>query len=114
MNNEEKILEAVAQIQSTLNQHTKMFEQMDARLTKVEDDTHFTRILIEQDIDKKISLLAEGHELLVEKLDALEDVKGLAEETKAKVDVIYDVVSQHSVDIKEIKNSAVLPFPRKK
>lgn len=128
MTNEEKILEV-------LDQHGKMFAAMqsqlsqlqsdmgdvkshltgvEGRLTKVEDDTHFTRVYIEQKIEKDIGLLAEGQTLLAEKVEDLLAGKELAEETKAKVDVVYDVVSQHSVDIKAIKNSSVVPFPGKK
>lgn len=112
MNNEEKILEILSQMQATLDQHTEMFQKMDARMDRTETDlaqvkdlARGNRILIEQDIDKKLSLLAEGHELLVEKLDALAP-KSRVETLEEQVDLLKQVVRMLSHDVAELKKGA--------
>ena len=126
MNNDEKILQVLAQMQTnmtqmqtdiaqmqtnmtqmqtTLDQHTELFHKMDARITKVEDETRATRILIEQDIDKKLSLLAEGHGLLVEKLDSMAP-KSRVDALEEQVDLLKHAVRMLSQDVAELKKGA--------
>lgn len=73
--------------------------------SKIQEDVTSINLTLELDVDKRFKAIAEGQEAIEKRLDALDDVKELAEETKEKVDVIHSVVAQHSQDIKELKKA---------
>ena len=75
------------------------------RMDTLETDVSGIKVRMDVDIQKQINLLAESSSRIVERLDALEEVKELAEETRDKVDVIYTVVKQHSGEIAELKRA---------
>ena len=75
------------------------------RMDTLETDVSGIKVRLDVDIQKQINLLSESNSRIVERLDALEEVKELAEETRDKVDVIYTVVKQHSGEIAELKRA---------
>lgn len=93
MNNEEKILEILTQMQAAQT-------QTNDRLAKLEADVSGIKVRLDVDIQNQIDRLVDGQDMLYRKVT---HVEGLAEETKEKVDVIHAVVAQHSRDIIELK-----------
>ena len=61
------------------------------------------KVLLDTEVTSKLNLLAEGQDILKERLDTLDEVKELVEDTKSTVDVMYSVVSKHSIDIAKLK-----------
>lgn len=98
MNNEEKIL-------AILEQHSKMFERMQESQKQIQDDIAAIKTRLDYDVDRRFDAINESLDVIEKRLDTLDDVKELAEETKEKVDVIHSVVAQHSQDIKELKKA---------
>lgn len=96
MTNDEKILELLMKMQGQM-------DAMQSKMDTVATDISGIKTRLDLDVDKKLQLLAEGQEILKERLDVLDEVKELAEDTKATVDVMYAVVSKHSLDISKIK-----------
>ena len=98
MNNEEKILEMLTQMQEAQ-------KQMQGDLTEVKADLIHIKARLDLDVDKRLDALAEGQSAIVEKLSVLDEVKELAEDTRDKVDVIHAVVAQLSKSITELKKA---------
>lgn len=98
MNNEEKIL-------AILEQHSKMFERVQESQKQIQDDIAAIKARLDYDVDRRFDAINESLDVIEKRLDTLDDVKELAEETKEKVDVIHSVVAQHSQDIKELKKA---------
>ena len=71
----------------------------------LKQDVSAIKIRLDMDVQKQLNLLSEGHSRLVERLDVLEEVKELAEDTRDKVDIIYTVVKQHSGEISRMKRA---------
>lgn len=65
MTNEEKMLDILAGMQSSM---LEMRETMDARFERVENAVLKTNIKIEADLEVKIDALAEGHAAILEQL----------------------------------------------
>ena len=105
MNNEEKIL-------AILESHSKMFEQMNARMGQMQADmgqmqadmgqmqTTLTRVAVTQEnvVIPQIKLLAEGHDLLLQKLARKERVEALEDD----VALLKTVVKAMSERIAEL------------
>ena len=102
MNNEEKIL-------AVLEQMNGRMDQIQGDLTSVKDDLAHVKARLDYDVDKRLDALAEGQSVIEKRLDTLDgtmgEVKKLAEETSDKVDVIHAVVTQHSKAITELKKA---------
>ena len=97
-------------IHTRLNKIDTRLNKIDMRLDKIEQDvtevkqrTTKIEVTLENQTNKSIQLLAEGHANVVEKLTKLDDISKMAEDTKMKVDVMYTVVKKHNVDINELK-----------
>ncbi len=119
MNHEEKILGMLEKLTEKVDSMDQRMDRMEGRMDRMEADisgikvrmdtleTDVSGIKVRMDVDiqKQINLLAESSSRIVERLDALEEVKELAEETRDKVDVIYTVVKQHSGEIAELKRA---------
>ena len=112
MNNEEKILgmlekltEKVEGIEGRMDRMEGRMDRMEGRMDRMETDISGIKVRLDVDIQKQINLLSESNSRIIERLDALEEVKELAEETRDKVDVIYTVVKQHSGEIAELKRA---------
>ena len=119
MNHEEKILgllEKLTEKVDSMDQRMDRMEgrmdrmeghmdQMEGRMDRMETDISGIKVRLDVDVQKQINLLCEANSRIVERLDALEEVRELAEETRDKVDVIYTVVKQHSGEIAELKRA---------
>jgi len=109
MNNEEKILEILTQMQDRMDRMEAGQAQMRAeqahtndRLARMEADISGIKVRLDVDIQKQIDQLVDGQDLLYQKLTRVE---GVTDETKEKVDVIYATVTQHSKEIIELKQA---------
>ena len=91
MNNEEKILAILTQMQE---------EQKQMR-----DDITAIKVRLDYDVDVRFKSIHEGFDVVLKKLDTLDEVKVLAEETRDRVDVIHAIVSEHSANIRELKQA---------
>ena len=101
MNTEEKIL-------AVLEQHSKMFEQMNTRMDQMQTDmgqmqATLTRVAVTQEnvVLPQIKLLAEGHELLLQKLARKERVEALEDD----VALLKSVVKTMSERIAELEKA---------
>lgn len=100
MNNEEKIL-------AILEKHSEMFEQLTSRMDQLQEDQRqmrsdmsqmqatITRVAVTQEnvVVPQIKLLAEGHDLLLQKLARKERVEAL-EDDVALLKTVIKAMSQ--------------------
>lgn len=93
------------QMESRMDRMEGCMDQMEGRMDRMETDISGIKVRLDVDVQKQINLLSEANSRIVERLDALEEVRELAEETRDKVDVIYAVVKMHSGDIAELKKA---------
>ena len=100
MNNEEKIL-------AILESHSKMFEQMNARMGQMQADmgqmqTTLTRVAVTQEnvVIPQIKLLAEGHDLLLQKLARKERVEAL-EDYVALLKTVVKPMSERIAELEQ-------------
>lgn len=100
MNNEEKIL-------AILESHSKMFEQMNARMGQMQADmgqmqTTLTRVAVTQEnvVIPQIKLLAEGHDLLLQKLARKERVEAL-EDDVALLKTVVKAMSERIAELEQ-------------
>ena len=105
MNNEEKILGMLEKLTEKVESMDQRMDRMEGRMDRMETDISGIKVRLDVDVQKQINLLSEANSRIVERLDALEEVRELAEETRDKVDVIYTVVKMHSGDIAELKKA---------
>ena len=105
MNNEEKILGMLEKLTEKVEGIEGRMDRMEGRMDRMETDISGIKVRLDVDIQKQINLLSESNSRIIERLDALEEVKELAEETRDKVDVIYTVVKRHSGEIAELKRA---------
>lgn len=101
MNNEEKIL-------AILEAHSKMFEKMQEDISGMKGDiselcTTVTRVAVTQEnvVIPQIKLLAEGHDLLLQKLARKERVEALEDD----VALLKTVVKTMSERITELEKA---------
>lgn len=95
----------MGQMESRMDRMEGRMDQMEGRMDRMETDISGIKVRLDVDVQKQINLLSEANSRIVERLDALEEVRELAEETRDKVDVIYAVVKMHSGDIAELKKA---------
>jgi len=102
-NNE--LLQAIGQMISESNRKMTedMLSIMDDKLKPINDRLTKIEIALENDISKKLDVLFDGHQLDSEKLSKIDPIEETIEETKSNVDVIFEVVQEHSREIKELK-----------
>lgn len=95
----------MGQMEGRMDRMEGRVDQMEGRMDRMETDISGIKVRLDVDVQKQINLLSEANSRIVERLDALEEVRELAEETRDKVDVIYAVVKMHSGDIAELKKA---------
>lgn len=95
----------MGQMEGRMDRMEGRMDQMEGRMDRMETDISGIKVRLDVDVQKQINLLSEANSRIVERLDALEEVRELAEETRDKVDVIYAVVKMHSGDIAELKKA---------
>lgn len=122
MNNEEKILEMLEKLNGkadgltgTVEKHSEMFQQIFSRMDQMQEDqkqiradmsqiqTTLTRVAVTQEnvVIPQIKLLAEGHELLLQKLARKERVEALEDD----VALLKTVVKTMSERITELEKA---------
>lgn len=92
MNNEEKILELLAELKTSVD---KRFDTLEGRLEELDQRSVRTQVLLETDYHDKLQLLYDGHAAIMEKLDELTP-KGRVETLEEEVDFLRSVVKSMS------------------
>ena len=89
MSNEEKILELLTQMQTDISTLKSGQQEIRTditgikdRLDRVEDRAQRTAVLLETEVDRKLDLLYDGHDAIMERLDKLAS-RGRVEELEA-------------------------------
>lgn len=80
-------------------------DRVEKRLDNLEEYSRQTRVLLE-DTNQKVRLLAEGQQLLFEKVQRLDKIEETLCNVKSDTEVLKDVVSWHSKDISRLKKQA--------
>lgn len=70
-------------------------------LAAVKDDVNGIKVILEVDIRRDINLLAEGHEMILERLPDPMEVEAL----DARLFAVETVVKKHSRDIQDLKKA---------
>lgn len=101
-----KIDERFEKIDERFGKIDERFEKMEAKIEASKSETLVAvKAMLENGVEKQIKLLAEGHELILEKLqksmELQEEIKGL----KGRVSTLEHVTAQHSEDIRELKRA---------
>ena len=96
MNNEEKILNLLTQMNIRM-------DEMTGRMDQMQDDITSIKLRLELDVEKRFNAVNDSIDAISKKLDTLDEVKELAEGTADKVDAICAAVTQHSAAITELK-----------
>lgn len=115
MNNEEKILELLAELKTsvdkrldTIEKHLDEIDQRSIRtetlLAEVDQRSIRTQVLLETDYHDKLQLLYDGHTAIMEKLDSLTP-KTRVEALEDTVDMLKDVIRLMRQDIAELKKA---------
>ncbi len=118
MNNEDKILGLLAEMKADMvemkadmvEMKADMVEmkadmvEMKAKLEEVDQRSIRTQVLLETEIQDKIQLLFDGHELIKEKLDELAP-KSRVDDLEDDVAMLKDVVKLMRLEIAELKKA---------
>lgn len=129
MNNEEKILELLAELKTsvdkrldTIEKHLDEIDQRSIRtetllaevdqrsartetlLAEIDQRSIRTQVLLETDYHDKLQLLYDGHTAIMEKLDSLTP-KTRVEALEDTVDMLKDVIRLMRQDIAELKKA---------
>ena len=98
---DKEMLEAMAQLLQPINER---LDKMDGRLDQIEEDTRHTRVLLEA-TNKNVSLLCEAQQETYAKLRQLDRMEITLNNVKSDTEVLKDVVSWHSQDIKSLRQA---------
>lgn len=94
MNNEEKILAILEKHGEILEKHGKLLEKLDTDVSGI-------KVRLDVEIEKKLDLLAEGHETLLETLSPKSRVDALEDE----MIFMKSVVKALSQEVAELKKA---------
>ena len=75
---------------------------LEAKVDRLDEKVTRIDVTMENEIGPNIKLLAEGQEVINQKLDRLDDVPERLENLEIKVDAISPVVRNHSISLKRI------------
>ncbi len=102
---EEKDLQAIAQL---LNQNLKPIQEESSgikeRLDRVEDRAQRNAVLLECEVDRKLSLLYEGHDAIMERLDKLAS-RSRVEELEGDVILLKDALKLMRLELEALKKA---------
>lgn len=104
MNNEEKIVEMLKQMQSDMAGVKADMEGMKERIVQIGERSQRTAVLLEADVAPKLQLLYEGHESIMEYLDKLA-TKSRVEVLENDVALLKDAVKLMRQEIAELKKA---------
>ena len=115
MSNEEKILSMLVELKESTDKRfesmDKRFEAIDKRLDTMEERmdrlderSQRTAVLLETEVDRKLNLLYEGHETIMECLDKLAP-KDRVDELESDVIVLKTAVKMLTQEIAELKKA---------
>ena len=110
MNNEEKILEMLEKMDQRMDRMDHRIEKMDQRmgqmqeqLDRVDERSQRTAVLLETEVTQKLSLLYEGHETIMERLDKLatKDRVGKLEDEIIVLKTAFKVMNQRISELEK-------------
>ena len=118
MNNEEKILTMLEKLNGTVEKQGEMLEcinqrmdqmdsrmdQLGSRMDQLDERSQRTAVLLETEITRKLDLLYEGHDAIMESLDRLAS-KSRVEELEDDVALLKDAVKLMRQEIAELKKA---------
>lgn len=88
-----------------INVMKEMFSEMDKRFTGLENEIKAINMKIENETNKNIQILVDGHLQNTEKLQKLDTMAEDIEVLKFDVDVIKAVVTTHSSKLQAMKKA---------
>lgn len=108
MSNEDKILELLTQMSGDISSLRQQMGQMDQRISdrldRVEDRAQRTAVLLETEVDRKLDLLYEGHDAIMERLDKLAS-KSRVEDLENDVVLLKDAIKLMRLEIEKLKKA---------
>ena len=111
MSNEEKMLDLLTQMQTDISSLKSGQEEMRTdiagikdRLDRVEDRAQQTAVLLKTEVDRKLNLLYEGHDAIMERLDKLA-ARSELELLRSDMDLMKMAMRSMSQDIAELKKA---------
>ena len=111
MSNEEKMLDLLTRMQTDISSLKSGQEEMRTdiagikdRLDRVEDRAQKTAVLLETEVDRKLNLLYEGHDAIMERLDKLA-ARSELELLRSDMDLMKMAMRSMSQDIAELKKA---------
>ena len=111
MSNEEKMLDLLTQMQTDISSLKSGQEEMRTdiagikdRLDRVEDRAQQTAVLLETEVDRKLNLLYEGHDAIMERLDKLA-ARSELELLRSDMDLMKMAMRSMSQEIAELKKA---------
>lgn len=111
MSNEEKILELLTQMQTDISTLKSGQQEIRTditgikdRLDRVEDRAQRTAVLLETEVDRKLDLLYDGHDAIMERLDNLAS-RGRVEELENDVVLLKAAIKLMRLEIEKLKKA---------
>ena len=111
MSNEEKILELLTQMQTDISTLKSGQQEIRTditgikdRLDRVEDRAQRTAVLLETEVDRKLDLLYDGHDAIMERLDKLAS-RGRVEELENDVVLLKAAIKLMRLEIDKLKKA---------
>lgn len=112
---DKEMLGAIAELLQPINNRLERMETdlsgvkedlagVKSELAQVKEDGRHTRILLEA-TNKNVKLLCEAQSANAEKLQQLDRIEATLNDVKSDTEVLKDVVSWHSADIKKLKQA---------
>ena len=102
MNNEEKILTMLTEMNKRFDGIDSRLDGMDSRLDKVEAAVAEVRVLVDVDIDRKLKLLAEGQEAILNELSGKTPIER-TEKIEQEQEIITYAIKNLVRDVDKLK-----------
>ena len=95
-----EILSAVKDMFEVLN---NKIENIKHEVTEVKQENSNIKMLIENEVNRKIDLLAEGYSSLAERIDIIDKKTDKIEPMQVDIEIIKKAVASHSSDLNKLK-----------
>lgn len=79
----------------------QMLEPINSRLERLENETRGIKVLLDTEIHRDINLLAEGHQVILDRLPDADEVEAI----EARLSAVEVVIRKHSKDIQNLKKA---------